>query len=571
MSELQMRFAQIDPSAKQDIVNIVASPMKSWAVINDLRYDNLPLPSDHVNLTHNFWSLTGTKKEFPNDTAGKTWGFVSEAYSGADAKFSPEVLPTIDITFDANHKSRGLTLYFYPHTNDYPRFTQVTWYDLNNAVLRSGIYEFNTVVAEINEVVASYRRIKIEFLETNLPYRYVQMYAIDFGIIRVLVDAEISVCTLYEEIDPTVETISVNTMNANIRTRESIFSPITSGSFEDMMMTRQPLTIRRDGELFGVFFLEKWRDPFQSGTAFDLEAGDAVSVLDMYSFDGGLYTDKLITELLDELFGIVFPTGIIKYELDPDFQNSRVTGWIPLGTCGYAFQLIMFALNAIADTSRRDFIWIYPLDTEPEYYIPLFARDPITGKPDGQYLKGSDEPTDYYSGVDVFSYSYSLGTEVRSIFDDELQAGTHKLTFREPMHSLSITGGTIVQAHVNFAIVNVSIYGKVTLSGIAYVENVLTHSVREPEMPAGEIEKIKDFEGYTLVSHDVGLSIAQSQYEYLQKRIRSENNIVLHDKEVGYIATIQTRGKNVEGIITSLDINLRANKATVVTVGDVKG
>ena len=555
MPQLQLKFGVIDPAAKADIGDITAQDKKPWSVIDDLCYDNLPLPANYATMEWNH--DIDDQVEFPDiPNPIDTWGLWSDSYSDANGDFTNP--PTLDITFSANHKSPGLTFYFYPHSDDYASAVRVTWYYSTGSIILANEYTITSTIGVVTEPVEDYRHIKIEFLSTNIRHRFVKLYALEYGIVRLLQDDEIDSCKILEEIDPTVETISINTLNCRMRTRDSIFSPITSPSHDDMMMRRQPMTVTRDGTPFGTFFLEDWEDPYQSGLVFDFRAGDAVSVMDLYTFWGGIYANKPVTELLDEIFNIVFPTGLIKYELEDIYATSTVTGWIPICGCGEAFQHICFALNAVADTSRREYVWIYQRDTDVTFNIQL----------NEQYLKGRDGPTKYISGVDVVSYDYVPGIETTQAYSGSLPVGQHTIRFTEPLHSLTISGGTIITAHPNYAVVNVPTAAGVTLTGNKYLSNPLVHSIRA-EIAAGEVETVKKFEGYTLVSRDIADYILHKEFEWFQNRILTENDVRLGDKEVGYIADLKTRGRDVIGTIVSLESNLRADKSTMRVVGNI--
>ena len=562
MPDLQIRFGQLDPSAKADIAGIVANATKPWSVLDDLKYDNIDDPGKFATCEWNHTILDGTFEEFPDtpNDPPRTWGLWSDELSGSDGVFASP--PALDIVFQEHHKSAGLTLYFYPHTEDWCSRARVTWYgsqDISDPVF-TGEYSMKSTVGVISQSVADWRHIKIEFLETNIPYRYIKLFALDYGLIRRVTDGEINTARVIEEIDPTGESLSINTFDCNIRTRESMFSPITSPEFDDMMMKRQILTVVKDGVPFGTFFLEDWLDPHQSGIVFDISGGDAVSVMDMYEHRGGLYVDYPVSDLIAEIFNIVFPTQLIKYIIDPVFDNAAVTGWLPIGTCALALQHICFALDAVCDTARIGDVWIYKRETDPAFEVPL----------DRQYRKGLDKPTPYYSGVDVYSYSFTPTAEQDTAYSGQLPAGEHVIKFGAPLHSLTITGGAIVAAHVNYAVISVPSAGEVVLTGLKYADNARAHSVRSQYVVAGEIEAVKEYEGYTLVTPDIAPSLAQSRYDWLvDNRIQTETEAALDALEVGYVGTVKTRGRDVVGTVVSLDTNLRADKTLMTVVGNV--
>ena len=557
MAKLQLNFVQADPTAKADISAVSANAYKPWSSLNDLLYDNVSPPGNYATLEHNFAILDGTMEEFPDDTSGQAWGLWSDSVSGDDGAFS--VPPMLDISFSTPHKSRGLTLYFYPHTDDYADRVRVTWYGDSDAVITSGEYTLTSVVGVVMESVEGFRRITVEFLSTNIRGRFVKLFALDYGIVRVIRDEEISGCKILEEVDPTVESVSINTLNANIRTRDGIFSPVTSADPDDMMMRRQMLTVTRDGAPFGTFFLETWEDIYQSGIEFDIYAIDAMGVLDLYGFMGGLYTNKPVTELLDEILAVAFPTRLVSYILDPELLASTVTGWIPICSCGEALQHICFALNAAADTARIGNIWIYPRETEITYSVPL----------DRQYRRGRDSPSEFVSGVDVVSHSYVQGTEAATAQNGVLPVGQAIIEFQAPLHSLTATGATILRSGANYAVLDVAVSGVVVLSGRRYSDNQLLHSVRA-ELSAGEVESVMVYENYTLISPGTGQWLAQRLFDYLRQLIVSELDVALDDLEVGYKARLATRGRDIVGTITRLDItSLLSGTATMEVRGNV--
>lgn len=227
-------------------------------------------------------------------------------------------------------------------------------------------------------------------------------------------------------------------------------------------------------------------------------------------------------------------------------------------TCGTAFQHIMFAINAISDTSRAGDILIYPRDTEVTYTLSL----------EEQYRGGNNKPTEYWSGVDVVSYNYTPGTETLEVQNGVLPVGQHEIRFSEPLHSLSVQYATILQSNANYALINVTARRAVTLIGKKYVNNPRIHSVRNA-IETGETESVKSYEGYTLVNPDIGLELAESKADYFQNRIQLEDAIVLNDREVGFVVDAETRKNNFLGLITALDVNIRANKAEMIAVGKV--
>ena len=445
MSNLELKFGQLDPGAKRDIITVQSQQAPTWATLQDLAQDNLPPPGNFATNEPNHTVADGTIAEFPDDDTGMTWGFFSSSMTNGSCEF--EEPPMLEIVFDEPHKSPGLTLFFYPHTDDYASTVAVHWYSDAEAteLLESRVFEVDSVVAQLIKAVDGYKCIQIEFLTTNHPNRYVKMWAMEFGITRIFGDETIDICKVLEEIDATSNSISINTLRAQIRTRDSVFSPITSPDFDDMMMEHQMLEVLRDGELFGVFFLEEWSDITQDGIVFDITAGDAMSMLDRYEFLGGMYIDEPVEALLDEIFGICFPTGLITYTLDVEFQGELITGYLPICSCGEAFQHIMFALNATADTARMSSIWIYGREVD-------FKTDSTAAATDEQAFAPASNLTSYVSPtyIPTLEPNYTLAGDSSEEFADDIE----HLNLGWMSESMSDTSGTFAnppQLTIQFA------------------------------------------------------------------------------------------------------------------------
>lgn len=529
---------------------------KPWSNPADIKTDGITV-GDFMTCEDNFVILDGTKTEWPDDTSLYDWGWFSDSMSGADGYFASP--PTIDITFTTNHKSPGLTLLFYPHNDDYASEVRSTWYNAAGAVITTGIYTLTSNVGVINESVDDFRRIKLEMLRTNIPYRYIKLYGIEYGISEVFADNIIETATLQEGVDPISDTLAVNMLRFSIKTHNAAFSLISGETADNMLMKRQKLDLIGDGAEWGTFFLDSWADNDGTEVHFSFIAQSAIGVMDGYKFYGGLYDGYPLKSLLDDIFAVVFPTGLVGYQLDAQLQGVTISGYLPILTCREALQYICFAIGAIPDTSRCKYVWIYKASPEIEYSIPL----------ERIYVKTPVAPTDYYSGVDLTTYNYQQISDTVTAFSGIKAVGQHRIEFSQPLWGLAVTGATVISQHVNYVDISVTTQGTVTVTGKAYSDNAAVISLRNT-VEAGEVEAIAEFAGVGLVNQSNGPALAQSLLNYLNHRIRITPEVRLEGEEVGMSGTIATHRKPIRGIIESLDINVRAQKARAVIVGDLE-
>ena len=169
-------YGKIDPSAKPDS-SPTTSDNQPFANINDLRFDRIT-PLNVNTLEHNQGVLDGSQDHMADNPEAYRWGLWSKQISDDQGIFADP--PTLDITFTANHKSPGVSLYFYPHADDYANRVRATWYDRTGDVVQSGTYEIDGVNGEIAENVQSFRRLRLEFLSTNIRNRYGKLIGLDY-------------------------------------------------------------------------------------------------------------------------------------------------------------------------------------------------------------------------------------------------------------------------------------------------------------------------------------------------------------------------------------------------------
>ena len=556
MSIIAIKYGQVDPEAKAD-AKFKAVDQQDWADINDLGLDDINVRKV-ATLEHNYTLLDGSFEEFPNNPEDFQWAWWTKSSSDSYGVF--EVPPMLEVEFTQNHKSKGLTFV----TN--ARSLKVTWFNLVGGILHSDVYEFDGDEDTVREVVIrepieNYGGVEIKILATNNPYRYGRLHVLDYGIVYLIDDAEINTANILEEDDPISDTLSINTLNFQWKTKEPVFNPVSGDPSDDMLMKKQYLYVMRDEKFFGAFFLEGWKDPFNTGNTFNFKAIDAIGVLDKYKFMGGLYEDIPAIDVVQEIFDLVFPTRLVKFKWDEALNGKTIRGYIPICTCREALQFICFAIGAVADTSRRRYVWIYPRDTE--IHFDNIPKEKL-------YVGGNIEPTPYYSGLNMKFYAFARNNDGVEAFKGILPIGTHQIEFSEPLWGLSITGGTIIESDVNYAIISVVQQGEVFVKGYSHTQSEAIHPIRE-EIIAGEVESLAIFENCTLMNADNVKEIAESVFVYLKQRLSIENDARLEELEVGYVAKMETYGRPIIGTIERMEINLRGGRAKTRIIGNIGG
>lgn len=572
---IQIGYGQIDPSAKPDSMPSTTDK-QSWVNLDDLKIDGLEV-KNIATCEHNQAILDGTQEHLPDKPELYTWGLWSASMSDESGLFASP--PTLDIGFNYNHKSPGLTLLFYPHSDDYAEEVRVTWYSTppqyeykedgrggfiqieiySGVIITSGIYTILSNIGQINENVTGFKHIKIEFLSTNIRHRYIKLAGINYGAGKVFEDSDIDTANILEEIDPISNRISINTLNFRIKTHEADFSMVSGIAGDSMLMRNQQFNVVADNKDFGTFFLQfPWRDVYGTGSVFDFQAIDAIGVMGKYQFWGGIYNNVTIESIIAELFRICFPTQLIRYQIDPVFAGRRVSGWIPITTCHEALRYICFAIGAVADTSRRDYVWIYERDREITHVIPK----------EHLYIAPTLSPTDYCSGVDVVAYEYVPSDEIVEAHKATYPIGRRPIKFSEPLYDIQVSGAQKVEQSENHVIINVTVAGEIIITGKRYIVNTPVFSAHA-EVEAGEVESVVTYDNCTLVHPSYAQAVADDIFSHLKQRARIETDVRLGDLEPGYIAEVPTYDRPINGTIEQLDISLRGGRARMKVIGDV--
>ena len=304
--------------------------------------------------------MDGSFSFFPEVPEAYFWGLWSAVQSGESGAFADP--PVLDIQFSQAHSSSGLTLHFYAPTGDWASKLKIQWYGADGGLLASALFTPDTVDFYCAKKVDRYRRIRLTFLETNHPGRYLKLAGLDYGVYLHFAGDEIVKAHVLEECDPLSAEISINTLGLTLYNKEGRFSILNPEGYFDVLQHKQKLTVWEDvrpearstsstSYCMGTFYLSDWEN--SGDTLADFTAVDAVGLLDGAPYDGGVYDTTAGALAADILDGY-------SYTLDAELAAERVQGYLAAGTRREALQQLAFAVGAVVDCSRSDLIRISP-------------------------------------------------------------------------------------------------------------------------------------------------------------------------------------------------------------------
>jgi hypothetical protein len=162
------------------------------------------------------------------------------------------------------------------------------------------------------------------------------------------------------------------------------------------------------------------------------------------------------------------------------------------------------------------------------------------------------------TGVEVIGHDIVAGDGTLELLNQAMVVGTHEIHFSQPVHTLSITGGTITESGANYAVINVATAGTVVLAGLVYV---VTDTLYGEYLPPSSSRKdnIVKITDATLVTSGNGATICLAVFDYYQQRYRQNFKMFApgSSARVGATVNLETLYSNyLYGVIEKMTTNL---------------
>lgn len=490
----------------------------------------------------NQFVLDGSKSvltENPKDIA-----FWNDALSKEDCTFETD--PKITVTFQEQHTSAAITLYF---EDEPPAELKITWYTIAGTKLITETFYPDSLIYVCNNHVQNYGKIEIEFVRTSFPQRYIKLQYILYGKYIVWDKDMIQTAKVQEDIDVTSATLSINEADISIVDMNNDFDAENeNGAWKSVQKTQEvTLSEFNNGNMIpmGAFFIDDFS--FSKNIA-KFKLIDVVGLLDKYTFyDGQVYNNVRAEVILNAIF---VTAGIKKYVIDEEVGNILLSGYLAIQTCRKALQQVCFACGAVADDSRSDTIKVY----KPDRYVKSTVG---TDRKFNGNTKVSLEK--YISGVNIEMKNYALEEKTSDIYKKTLPAGDTKIIFSSPYLPSSITAsvGTLKEVKTNYLIINMPDAGQCHITGIKYANTTFSYEKHVDKIEAGETENIKKYSGCTIYNADILPDIAAYLLDYHALRKKVGMKYLVDLEQVGNWANINSiGGKTSTTLIESQTLDL---------------
>lgn len=546
----RVEFGLYDVTARGDSSPACDAAQPFCSLRRDLLVEAVPSQVKYGTLESRQWLMDGSFSFFPEVPEAYFWGLWSAVQSGESGAFTDP--PVLDIQFSQAHSSSGLTLHFYAPTGDWASKLKIQWYGADGGLLASALFTPDAVDFYCAKKVDRYCRIRLTFLETNHPGRYLKLAGLDYGVYLHFAGDEIVKAHVLEECDPLSAEISINTLGLTLYNKEGRFSILNPEGYFDVLQHKQKLTVWEDvrpearstsstSYCMGTFYLSDWEN--SGDTLADFTAVDAVGLLDGAPYDGGVYDTTAGALAADILDGY-------SYTLDEELAAERVQGYLAAGTRWEALQQLAFAIGAVVDCSRSDLIRISPAPARASGMIAY----------DRKFQDGSKVTLNpLITAVAVTAHRYQAEDAASELYKDTLEPGTYQVTFSAPAvaDSLTVTGATLAGRGVNRCTLTVAKAGEVCVTGRKYVDSTIVLRRAAANLPPNAQDNELTVTDATLVSPDRATAVANRVLDYYAQRYEQTFRMIAGDEKLADRLIVQSfGGEMVRGVLTKLEFDL---------------
>ena len=537
-----IEYGAVDVTAKADS-QLSVNDTQDFSKLNELKRPNLP-EKKYATLEKNHFVLDGTSENMRDNITEV--GYWSKEMSDANGELNQP--PVMTINFTQVHTSIGLTLTFSKFA--YCNNLKIQYYDSNNTLISENSYYPDDYEYFCEGTVANYKKIIITFYSTNIPYRYIKLYKILYGQAVLFEGDNLINANLLEQLNLLSDEISINTLDFTVYSDDDRFNILNPQGVYKTLQQRQELNVyqSKNGELnnMGTFYIDNWQS--KNDNKMEFSGIDLIGLLDKTNFDGGIYNNVTVENLITQIFNSAGFTSEY-FTIQDELKNILLAGYIPVCTHREALQQILFTIGAIANCARTDIIKI-------EEVIESETPNEI---PSGNVFKGTKEieQGEIITGVLLQAHNYSQGIEQKKLFDESLPIGTHKIVFSNPTHNITCTGGTIQSSNANSAIISVSSNTNVVVQGYEYVDSTQDIFIENSSLAGNEKSNVLKIDSVYLINSSNAQAIGQRIIDYYNGKYTTKFKYVLDDeKTADNVILDEQYGNILNGFITELDIDL---------------
>lgn len=475
------------------------------------------------------WALDGSAQLFPNEPMAIGWW--SETRTGEDGRFA--VPPVLSILFSEAFSATGLTFTFWPSMHHWCSEMAVRWYNGENLLAETVAYPDGPDWI-LSYTVEGFDRIEITLLATNVPGQFAKLQRLQVGQVIVFLQDELTKVNLLNEVDPSLCEMTVDTLTVEVRDKRGR---------NLIPQKNQQMILYRNGEQIATQYVTESQRESRQGYRFQCQS--TIGLLEG-TYLGGFVELVPVGELLADVL------GDMPFVLDPAFDRTELSGYLPVCTRREALQQIAFAVGAVVTTQGDGVIRLSPVadSVSGSFGVgDIFTGAKLTQKP-------------RLAGIHLTAHSYVPDETVSTLLNGETVSVLRKLyIFSEPHHSYEITGGTLDSFGDNW--VRITADGPVTLTGKKYLHSQFIYTWEDPGATAAEKGNVLTVKDATLVNPGNVETVLERLRKYAAYRNTLTQNAVVNGQRAGQLVESPNPwGSVTEGFITSMESEFTRNGHT---------
>lgn len=425
-SYVTIKYGLYNKEAKQEISSFsfiggVQPFSSSNNILNETKenvYNYISCEPDRVKLDNNFVFIQDKSRV----NANQDTGYWNKLLSDINGNFLPA--PYFIFRFNKPIAFTPLTLHFQEVVRDFS-----IEYALNNKITytrnitNNELLTVDTTDPNDEEPINYFDTIRITFIRTQKPYRYVKLNEIDFGAYKTFKSSEIKEFNIIEEISLDDNTLPSNSFNATIIDNNGNYDILNPNNKVNKLKSGQELSVTHHlkvGNVFkevvlGTFLLKKVSS---ENMKLKLECYDELYFMNSTYYGSKFYTNESAIKVFQDLFDY-FNYSNKRYSFDPDLENVYLTGYVPNVEFREALRLIAESSKAIIKKNRTGGIYIYRAK-ESEVYANFFGKN--------DYINDQIKENLYNNTIDVKIYSYDR-IENDTLYSSQLNKGIYNISF----------------------------------------------------------------------------------------------------------------------------------------------
>lgn len=552
MPQTLIKFGIYDTTAREN-AKYSGSGLQGFTNFEILRNDAFS-PGKLATLEQNNWILDGNSSLAANNIEGASFGILSQSVSDAAGQLSGV---TVAASFTQPHTSAGITIKGDVNTLSWASHVNIQWLGLGGDVMQDIDFYPDEVDYFCETMVEGYYGLLIVFIETNKPFSFSRLNGLRYGMEYIFEESELQTANIVKELSPISECLTSGELNFTAVPKSSRFDLLNPSGAFGALQTGQALevfTVVNDIQTqIGHYYLDEWNS--DGKIKLTIRAIDVVGMLVKQQSDGGMFDAVPIESVINGVFGAL---NGVRFAIDLDVQSAVLSGWLPISDYREILQNILFAIGAVAVVLPDGSIRIKAMHDE------IVSTFDSSRKFISQNIEQRKDITD----AEVVALSYVPGDEIVELLNDTFEPGDYTISFSEPMHGLTITGGIFTQEHVNLASFSVVSNGDVLISGKTYDVTEKSYRVKRTTPLAGGARAQIAAKGVPTMSDIAAQKIAQNVYEYYTKPKRISFSAILQNEDIGDMVRVYANDRTT--IIGNI-VKMQTSLIGMITIFDVVG